>query len=256
MISGTNIVGTSRVLAVRLEGRSTEVHEAINCAGEQVHEPQAVVSADADGTLCLLATILGRGSSSAAAEASSRRLLRHFGSPGALTMATIEEIRHGGKVSSRQASTLRAALSLGRQLCSAPLKAGQRFSNSRDLFLRYRAQFFAANREVFLSLHLNSKNQLIREVLVSIGSLNTSVVHPREVFSAAVRDSSAALIFLHNHPSGDPAPSREDRECTQRLYRAGKILGIRVLDHIILGHEDYFSFADAGQLEDTSGGIP
>jgi DNA repair protein RadC len=222
----------------------------------ELSEPQTTLSSDVDGTLTLLSTILGRGRNSAAADASSRRLLRHFGSAGALTMATIEEIRHGGRVSSLQASTLRAALSLGRVLCSAPLKAGQRFSNSRDLFLRYRAQFFAVNREVFLSLHLNTKNQLIREVLVSIGSLSTSVVHPREVFSAAVRDSSAALIFLHNHPSGDPAPSREDRECTQRLCRAGKILGIRVLDHIILGHEDYFSFADSGQMEDLSGGIP
>ena len=222
----------------------------VSCA-DQVLEQQVTAHADREETLTLLSAILGHGRNSAAAEASSRRLLRHFGTPAALTMASMEEIRHGGKVSTRQAVALRAALSLGRQLCSAPLKAGQRFSNSRDLFLRYRAQFFAATREYFVSLHLNSKNQLIREVLVSVGSLSTSVVHPREVFSAAVRDSTAALIFLHNHPSGDPAPSREDRECTQRLSRAGKILWIRVLDHIILGHDDYFSFADAGQLQDS-----
>ena len=102
------------------------------------------------------------------------------------------------------------------------------------------------SKEYFLSLHLNSKNQLIREVLVSVGSLSTSVVHPREVFSPAVRDSTASLIFIHNHPSGDPAPSREDRDCTQRLIHAGQILGIRVLDHIVLGYDDYYSFADAG----------
>ena len=209
--------------------------------------------ADLGETAALLSTILGRGRVSIAAAASSRRLLRHFGTAVALTMASEEEIRQGGRISHRQAAALRAALSLGRQLCSAPLRPGQRFANSRDLFLRYRAQFFAASREYFMSLHLNSKNQLIREVLVSVGSLSTSVVHPREVFSAAVRDSTAALIFLHNHPSGDPAPSREDLDCTQRLCRAGKILGIRVLDHIILGHEDYFSFADAGQLQDSSG---
>ncbi len=221
-----------------------------SCA-DQMREQHAAVQVEPEETLALLSTILGHGRNSAAAEASSRRLLRHFGTAGALTMASLEEIRHSGKISARQAAALRAALSLGRQLCSAPLKAGQRFSNSRDLFLRYRAQFFAANREHFVSLHLNSKNQLIREVLVSVGSLSTSVVHPREVFSAAVRDSTAALIFLHNHPSGDPTPSREDRDCTQRLLRAGRILGIRVLDHIILGHDDYFSFADAGQLQDS-----
>ncbi len=224
-----------------------------SCADQLLEGQATVVHSDHGETLILLSNILGHGRNSAAAEASSRRLLRYFGTPGALILASLEEIRLCGKVSIRQATALQAALSLGRHLCSAPLKAGQRFSNSRDLFLRYRAQFYAANREFFMSLHLNSKNQLIREVLVSVGSLSTSVVHPREVFSAAVRDSSAALIFLHNHPSGDPAPSREDRDCTQRLVRAGKILGIRVLDHIVLGHDDYFSFADAGQLLDSTG---
>jgi DNA repair protein RadC len=204
---------------------------------------------DNHATVSLLATILGHGRNSASADASSRRLLRHFHTPAAMTLASVEEIRSTGKVTGRQAVTLSAALELGRELCSTPLKAGQKFGNSRDLFQRYRAQFFAANREYFISLHLNSKNQLIREVVVSVGSLSSSVVHPREVFSAAVRDSSAALVFLHNHPSGDPTPSREDRECTQRLAQAGKILGIRVLDHIILGHDDYFSFADAGQIQ-------
>ena len=215
---------------------------------EPFREFQISTGIETDQTLELLSTILGHGRASAAAEAAARRLLRHFDGPAALVLASHEEVRLGGRVSFTQASALVAALALGRRLCSTPLKAGQRFANSRDLFLRYRAQFFTANREFFVSLHLNSKNQLIREVLVSVGSLSTSVVHPREVFSAAVRDSSAALIFIHNHPSGDPAPSREDRECTQRLCRAGKILGIRVLDHVILGHDDYFSFADAGQL--------
>jgi DNA repair protein RadC len=84
-----------------------------------------------------------------------------------------------------------------------------------------------------------------------VGSLSTSVVHPREVFAPAVKDSSAAILFLHNHPSGDPAPSREDRECTSRLCQAGKILGIRVLDHIVLGFDDYFSFADAGLFQQS-----
>ena len=203
-----------------------------------------------DGTLTLVSMILGLGRTSAAAIASSRRLLRHFGSAAALTQSSVEEIRRFGRVSAKQAVLLWAALMLGRQVCCEPLRAGQRFSNSRDLFQRYRAQFFSANKEYFLSLHLNSKNQLIREVLVSVCSLSTSIVHPREVFSPAVRDSTAAVILLHNHPSGDPVPSKEDKDCTSRLYQAGKILGIRVLDHIVFGHDDYFSFADAGLLRD------
>jgi DNA repair protein RadC len=194
----------------------------------------------------LLAEVLGRGNRSQTAHAASRRLLQHFGSGQSLARASLEEIRQIGKLSAAQAVSLHSALQLGRQVCSLPLRAGERFCNSRELYNRYRARFFAANREHFFSLHLNSKNQLIREVLVSIGSLSTSVVHPREVFAPAVRDSTAALIFVHNHPSGDPAPSREDRDCTQRLVHAGQILGIRVLDHIVVGYDDYYSFADAG----------
>ncbi len=208
------------------------------------------VSDDGD-VLRLISTILGVGRISLSAFASARRLLGFSGTPAALTQASLEELRVTAGISARQAAMLHSALALGRKLCCSPLRAGQRFSNSRDLFGRYRARFYVASREHFLSLHLNSKNQLIREVLISIGSLSSSVVHPREVFAPAVRDSAAALIFLHNHPSGDPAPSREDRECTQRLCRAGKILGIRVLDHIVLGHDDYFSFADAGLLQES-----
>jgi DNA repair protein RadC len=198
--------------------------------------------------LNLLSSVLSHGGSSQSSIAASRRLLRYFGSAHGLARATLEEIRHAGKISGRQAASLYCALQLGRQVCSIPLRAGERFSNSGELYRRYRALFFSASKEHFFSLHLNSKNQLIREVLISIGSLSTSVVHPREVFAPAVRDSTAALIFMHNHPSGDPSPSREDRDCTQRLLHAGQILGIRVLDHIVLGHDDYYSFADAGCL--------
>lgn len=155
----------------------------------------------------------------------------------------------GCGLTERQSAVISACIRVGQELCSSPYKAGERFSNSRDLFTRYRARFFSAHREYFVALILNSKNQLIREVLISVGSLSASVVHPREVFAPAVRDSAAAVLFMHNHPSGDPSPSREDRDCTQRLCQAGKILGIRCLDHIVLGFDDYFSFADSGLLE-------
>ena len=198
--------------------------------------------------LDLLSNLLGRGDNSVAAHMASRRLLLHFGSAREIAGASIEEIRKAGKVSVKQAKSLYYAMKLGFRACSTPFQAGERFSNSNDLFKRYKARFYSCSREHFYSLHLNSKNRLIREVLVSIGSLNASVVHPREVFAPAVRDSSAAIIFLHNHPSGDPSPSREDDECTRRLVSAGRILGIRVLDHIVFGHNGYYSFSDAGKL--------
>ncbi len=168
--------------------------------------------------------------------------------PYALPRASAEQLRIAGKLTERQAIALHGTISLAAEL-SQPFKPEERFANSRDIFMRYRDRYASADREHFLVLILDSKNRLIRKVLVSVGSLSTSVVHPRGVFSPAIRDSAAAVLLMDNHPSGDPAPSREDRDCTQRLCRAGKVLGLRVLDHIVIGHDDYFSFADAGLLE-------
>ena len=220
-------------------------------AAPHCQSPSGSAGTDGDRGLLEIAKILGLGRCTAGSLVAARRLLAVVGSLARLTVASPEEIRRSGRLTERQASLLRASVDLGREIWSSPLRQGERFSNSRDLFQRYRTRFLGVTKEHFLSLHLNSKNQLVREVLVSIGSLTSSVVHPRDVYAPAVRDSSAAVIFLHNHPSGDPAPSREDRECTQRLTHAGKILGIRVLDHVVLGHDDYFSFADAGLLHDA-----
>ena len=126
-----------------------------------------------------------------------------------------------------------------------------RFQNSRDLFESFREEFSVLDREYFVMITADSKNRTIGYHTISIGSLSTSIVHPRECLKAALLESAAAVIFLHNHPSGDPAPSREDRECTNRLAAAAKILGIRVLDHIIFGETDYYSFADSGMLTDS-----
>jgi DNA repair protein RadC len=128
----------------------------------------------------------------------------------------------------------------------SPIK---RVGSSKELVDFLHSQLDDWDREVFLVIHLNTKNQIMNIHFASIGSLSTSIVHPREIWCYAVRNQAAAVIFAHNHPSGDPSPSREDKECTQRLYEAGKLLGIRCLDSIVLGHDDYYSFADAGLLE-------
>jgi DNA repair protein RadC len=104
------------------------------------------------------------------------------------------------------------------------------------------------DREHFVILMLDRKNQIIGINTVSIGSLTASVVHPREVYKPAILSNCAALVLAHNHPSGDPHPSQEDRALTARLVEAGKLLGISVLDHVILGDKRYFSFADEGVL--------
>jgi len=104
------------------------------------------------------------------------------------------------------------------------------------------------DREHFVVLHTDGKNRIIARETVSIGSLNQAIVHPREVFKAAIHNGSAAIICVHNHPSGDPAPSSEDFTITQRLIEAGKIIGINVLDHVIIGQNDFFSFVEQGNL--------
>jgi DNA repair protein RadC len=125
----------------------------------------------------------------------------------------------------------------------------KRFSGSHEVFAFAQENLYAdADREQFHVLMLDSKNQLIGVNLVSQGSLSTSVVCPREVYKAAIIANSAAVILPHNHPSGCPEPSQEDRNCTSRLVQAGKVLGVRVLDHVVVGQEAFFSFADSGML--------
>jgi DNA repair protein RadC len=127
------------------------------------------------------------------------------------------------------------------------------FANSRQIFEFAREQLYAdVDREQFHCLMLDSKNRLIGVNLVAQGTLSSCIVSSSECYKPAILSNASAVAFTHPHPSGDCAPSREDRECTVRLVKAGKILGIRVLDHVVCGSMDYFSFADAGILEERS----
>lgn len=143
-----------------------------------------------------------------------------------------------------KAAQVRAAIELGKRVLSAPLSTGVRIASSADLFKHYYPLLRDLRREVFKIILLDAKHTIIRDATVSEGSLTLSIVHPREVFSLAIREAAAAVIFLHNHPSGDPQPSSEDRNLTTRLVAAGELLGIQVLDHLIVGDGRYISFAD------------
>lgn len=123
-----------------------------------------------------------------------------------------------------------------------------RIRSSSDAYQLVRQQLEDSDREIFMAIMLDTKNNIIGINTVSIGSLNASIVHPREVFKAALLANAACLVFAHNHPSGDSAPSREDLEITSRLKQAGDILGIRVLDHVIVGFGNYYSMADRGDM--------
>ena len=130
----------------------------------------------------------------------------------------------------------------------SPLYGAPKIADSSDVSRLLRAHFEGRPHEEFLVLFLDAKNTPVGYQVVSVGSLTLSIVHPREAFKAAVCMSAAAVIFLHNHPSGDPTPSLEDRTLTKRLVSAGELLGIRVLDHIVMGEGRHVSFADEGWL--------
>ncbi|WP_020678104.1 JAB domain-containing protein [Geopsychrobacter electrodiphilus] len=129
----------------------------------------------------------------------------------------------------------------------APVWVSKSCTSAEHVFELFR-DLAKETKENFVALHLDTKNRIICYDTVSIGSLNASVVHPREVYKTVLLSSAAAVLFIHNHPSGDTAPSREDIEITKRLKDAGELLGIRVLDHLIVGEAGYYSFANDGIL--------
>ena len=137
-----------------------------------------------------------------------------------------------------------AALELVRRALSTPVSRPEPFRCAAEVFEGFRYRLASLPVEVFVAVLLDVKHRPVREERVSVGVLDGSLVHPREVFAAAVRERAAALILVHNHPSGDPAPSPEDREVTRRLRTAGEILGIPVLDHVIVGDGAFFSFRE------------
>lgn len=130
----------------------------------------------------------------------------------------------------------------------APLYGVPRIRESGDVYRLLHSHFEGKPHEEFVAVFLDSKNTVVGYQVVSVGSLNLSIVHPREAFKAAACMNAAGVLFAHNHPSGDPTPSQEDRALTKRLVSAGDILGIRVWDHIVIGDERYVSFADSGWL--------
>jgi DNA repair protein RadC len=143
---------------------------------------------------------------------------------------------------------IKASLELARRLVSQRWEPGQSLRSSEDVFRHFRQDLEKEKRELFYVVLLNNKNKKIRDVKISEGSLTASLVHPREVYNPVIRESAAAVIFVHNHPSGDPAPSPEDIEITRRLKEVGDVMGVRVLDHVVVGRDRYFSFNDKGML--------
>jgi len=197
----------------------------------------------------LLAIILRSGTQEHTAIGVAQNLLGKFGNFRDLAGRSPAEMSIVKGVGPAKAAQIKAALEIGRRL--AAQKAGgadRQITDSNDIFQVYGPRLRGLRKETFLSVLLDARNIILRTVEVSVGSLTASIVHPREVFQEAIREGAAAVVCVHNHPSGDPAPSARDRQITRQLHESSKVLGIRLLDHIVIGDATYFSFADAGIL--------
>ena len=196
----------------------------------------------------LLAILLHVGRKDRSAVELARDVLAQLGGLRNLANRGVRELCEVNGIGPAKSAQLLAGIELGKRVLATPLSTGTRIGGSRDLFAHYAPLLRDLRHEIFKVILLDAKHTIIRDATVSEGSLTLSIVHPREVFNLAVRESAAAVIFLHNHPSGDPQPSPEDRELTARLVAAGNLLGIRVLDHLVVGDHAYVSFADRGWL--------
>lgn len=196
----------------------------------------------------LLAIILRTGSKKESVVQLAHRLLQVFEGLRLLKDATIEELMHIKGIGHTKAVQIIAALELGRRMNQ--IRQDERFviRSPQDGANYVMDDMRFLSQEHFVCIYLNTKNQVIQQKTVFIGSLNASIVHPREVFKEAIKRSAASIVCFHNHPSGDPAPSHEDIEVTKRLVESGALLGIEVLDHIIIGDQKFVSLKEKGMI--------
>jgi DNA repair protein RadC len=197
----------------------------------------------------LLAILLRTGHTRKSALDVAMDLLNRYRNLRELSQTVISGICVVPGIGRAKAAQIAAAMELGKRIQAFPLKEGDIIRGSRDIYEACHPAMRDLKKEVFRVVLLNGKNRVIRTETVSQGSLTTCLVHPREVFAPAVRESSASVLLIHNHPSGDPTPSREDIEMNQRLIQAGELIGIRVLDHLVIGDGRYISFVDQGLME-------
>jgi len=192
----------------------------------------------------LLALVIGRGIPKKSVMSIAQELLVRFGNVRAISHATIEELSQIKGIGLAKAAQIKACFELGKR---EELEPELKFFNIKDpesVVKAIRASIKDKAKEHFKLILLNPRNKIIGISTISIGTLNASLVHPREVFKDAIVHSAASVVLAHNHPSGDPDPSEDDLKITKKLVDSGKILGIEVLDHIIIAKNDFCSFKE------------
>ena len=195
----------------------------------------------------LLQLILGRGIAGESVAVTAQKLLSQFGSLQRLAEASIEELSLIKGIGLAKAAQIKAAFEIGRRLSTqaVPYKSTE-LTDPEKVYRLIKSKLKDYHKEHFYIIVLNSRNWSVAEV--SIGSLDASIVHPREVFAEAIKNKAASVIFVHNHPSGDPEPSEGDLVITKRLVEAGKILDIEIIDHVIITKDKFLSMKQEGAL--------
>lgn len=206
----------------------------------ETHGPHALSNPE------LMAIILRTGTSSSTAVELASALLAHFGSLKALSSATTSEIAEIKGIGPAKACQIAAAFELGRRAAGHMDSRKPKITSPDILADLLMGSLSDQKQEVFMTALLNAKNELMRVVTVTTGTLTSSLIHPRETFRTAITDGCFSVILVHNHPSGDPAPSEEDIKVTRKLVDAGTLLGIKVLDHIVIGNNSFTSMKDRG----------
>jgi DNA repair protein RadC len=192
----------------------------------------------------LVAILLGAGTRGAGAPDVAAALLRRCGGLAGLAQAAGRELRAQAGVGPVRAMLLQAAIELGRRSLAARPPRGQRLAGASDVWTYFRARLAPLRVEEFWAVSLDVRHRVQSETCLARGSLTGVEVHPRDVFGPLIRNAAAAVIFCHNHPSGDPTPSRQDVELTSRLRDVGDLCGIPVLDHVVVGWDGYTSLAE------------
>lgn len=227
-------------------------------AGDGPRERLATLGPEALSDAELVALLLRTGDGRHDALALGARLLHHHGGLAGLAVGSVAELAREQGLGPAKSASLVAALELGRRMAARRLRSGDPVRGPADVFRHFHPRLRDARHERFLLVLLDGRHRMLREVVISQGTLTASLVHPREVFRPALREAAAAVVLVHNHPSGDPTPSREDREITRRLAEAGDLLGIPVLDHVVVAERGYASLREVGVLggrpEEAGGG--
>ena len=196
----------------------------------------------------LIAILLGSGTKQESVLHLANRVLTFFEQIHELKNATIEEMMSVKGIGKVKAVQLLAAVELGRRLSQQQTEERYTIRSPQDAASYLMPDMTSLKQEHFVVLFLNVKNQVLHKQTIFIGSLNASIVHPREIFREAVKRSAASIICAHNHPSGNPSPSSEDIEVTKRLIESGLIMGIELLDHVIIGDHQFISLKEKGYM--------